>query len=411
VVVHVEQGPSSGSGGTDFSRGGKAGTNRALNVMRAGAAIVVCVGHVRGYLLKPLAGHNYGPATSVMYALTSLGHGAVMVFFVLSGYFVGGSVIRGRARAAFRWSTYLTARTLRLWLVLVPALVLTAILDRVGRHAYPHTLLYNDTARAVTHSGLGDFLGNVFFLQSQIVPVYGSNGPVWSLGYEFAYYVLFPLILVGVLGAASSRRWRLAAGALAIGVAAAAGPLVIALFITWLAGAWIAWKEVEIRALVGRMGRSRNLARLVTLGALVGAMAVDNVLNGSVNSINVGTYATAVSATVLVILFVPDVRPRPRWADSALHASRHLAESSYSLYAYHVPVVALVATALTPNGPTYSHDPNLAGWALVVGLTLSLIAGGWVFARGTEHYYKPLRARALRRIERRDGTRPEPAQA
>jgi peptidoglycan/LPS O-acetylase OafA/YrhL len=212
-----------------------------------------------------------------------------------------------------------------------------------------------------------------------------------------------------VLGAASSRRWRLAAGALAIGVAAIAGPLVIALFITWLAGAWIAWKEVEIRGFVWRLGRIRNLARVLTLGALVGAMAVDNVLNGSANSINAGTYATAVCATVLVILYIPDVRPRARWADSTLTASRHLAESSYSLYAYHVPVVALVATALTPDGPTYSHDPNLTGWALVVGLTLALIAGGWVFARGTEHYYKPLRARLVRRIEQRRGIQSDPS--
>src|SRR4051794_10213043 len=101
-------------------------TNRALNVLRAAAAITVCVGHVRAYLLKPLEGNDFGAITSVMYALTSLGHGAVMVFFVLSGYFVGGSVLRGQARGTFRWSTYLTARTLRLWLVLGPAPCLTA---------------------------------------------------------------------------------------------------------------------------------------------------------------------------------------------------------------------------------------------------------------------------------------------
>jgi peptidoglycan/LPS O-acetylase OafA/YrhL len=380
-------------------------TNRALNVMRAGAAITVCLGHVRAYLLKPLDGNDFGALTSGAYALTSLGHGAVMVFFVLSGYFVGGSVIRGRARGTFRWSTYLTARTLRLWLVLVPALVLTAILDRIGRHAYPDSDMYGDTARAVTHSGLGDFIGNVFFLQSQIVPVYGSNGPLWSLGYEFAYYLLFPLIVVGVLYGATSGRRHLAAVPLIILIAVVAGPDVIALFITWVAGALIAWKEPELRAFLKRLGRLLNPARVVTLIALVGAMAVNKVLNGAVGHITIGTYATAVCAAALVVLYLPDVAPRHRLVGSALNGSRHLAESSYSLYAYHLPVLALLSTVLKPSGEAFtgSLNPGLGGWALVAGVTLALIAGGWVFARGTEHYYKPLRARAIARITARTG--------
>jgi peptidoglycan/LPS O-acetylase OafA/YrhL len=381
---------------------GAGGTNRALNVMRAAAAFLVCVAHVRRYLLKPLEGNDFGPLTELAYALTSLGHGAVMVFFVLSGYFVGGSVLRGRARGTFRWSEYLTARTLRLWLVLIPALILTAILDRVGRLAYEDTDMYRDGARAVENSGALDFLGNAFFLQTQVVPVYGSNGPLWSLGYEYAYYLLFPLILVGVFGRGTAGVRRLAAAVLIAAIAAIAGPLVVALFVAWLAGALIAWKEPEIRVLLRRLGRLLNPARAVTLVALVGAMLVNKVLGGSVDQITVGTYATAACAFVLVALYVTDVAPRRRWADSALNGSRHLAESSYSLYAYHLPVLALLSTAMTPSGPAYTGwlDPGLAGWALVAGVTAALVAGGWVFARGTEHYYKPLRSRAIARLRR-----------
>jgi peptidoglycan/LPS O-acetylase OafA/YrhL len=29
------------------------------------------------------------------------------------------------------------------------------------------------------------FLGNFLFLQSIVSPVFGSNGPLWSLSYEF----------------------------------------------------------------------------------------------------------------------------------------------------------------------------------------------------------------------------------
>ncbi|MCW2669128.1 MAG: acyltransferase 3 [Frankiales bacterium] len=370
--------------------------NRALNVMRAAAAITVCVGHVRAYLLKPLEGNHFGAPTRVAYALTSLGHGAVMVFFVLSGYFVGGSVLRDRARGSFRWADYLTARTLRLWLVLAPALLLTALLDRIGRHAYPHSEMYGDTARAVVNSGLGDMVGNLFFLQPHVVPVYGSNGPLWSLGYEYAYYLLFPLVVVGV-AVGTGRARRLAAVPVIVAVALVTGPQVMALFVTWVAGALIAWKEPALRARVGRLGGLRNAARVVTLSALVGAMCLDKVLGGGVGHPTVGTYATAVCTAALVVLYLPDVRPRHAWVDSALTGSGHLAESSYSLYAYHLPVLALFSTVLTPNGRAFtgSHRPDLTGWGLVLGVALALIAGGWLFARGTEHYYKPLRDRAI----------------
>ena len=103
----------------------------ALNTLRAAAAIIVCLGHVRGYILVPRA-EIRGAFNEGMYALTSLGHGAVMVFFVLSGYFVGGSVIRGRRRGTFRWADYLISRSIRLWVVLIPALLLTLIADRIG---------------------------------------------------------------------------------------------------------------------------------------------------------------------------------------------------------------------------------------------------------------------------------------
>ena len=39
---------------------------------------------------------------------------------------------------------------------------------------------------------------NAFFLQTIVGPTFGSNGPLWSLAYEWWYYVLFPLALGAV---------------------------------------------------------------------------------------------------------------------------------------------------------------------------------------------------------------------
>ena len=43
--------------------------------------------------------------------------------------------------------------------------------------------------------GVATFLCNLISLQSQFCAPYGSNAPLWSLGFEWFYYLTFPLIL------------------------------------------------------------------------------------------------------------------------------------------------------------------------------------------------------------------------
>jgi hypothetical protein len=40
-----------------------------------------------------------------------------------------------------------------------------------------------------THSLIA-FLGNFAFLQTICVPIFGTNGPMWSLANEFWYYII-----------------------------------------------------------------------------------------------------------------------------------------------------------------------------------------------------------------------------
>ena len=63
----------------------------------------------------------------------------------------------------------------------------------------------------------------------------GTNGPLWSLSYEVAYYLLFG-IAVFARGA-----WRLLLVAL---IALLAGPRVLILLPAWLAGVW-AWRMIK----------------------------------------------------------------------------------------------------------------------------------------------------------------------
>ena len=124
-----------------------------------------------------------------------------MIFFVLSGFFIGGSVFHKISDGTWGWGDYLANRLSRLWVVLIPALVLTFAFDEAGIFLTGGNG-YNGEFNQMIHSGpmlngrldtgFLCFLSNLFFLQTIISPVFGSNGPLWSLCNEFWYYIIFP---------------------------------------------------------------------------------------------------------------------------------------------------------------------------------------------------------------------------
>ena len=81
---------------------------------------------------EAIARHN--PLTVAAYLVSGLGHQWVIVFFVLSGYLVGGSVLRSVRTGSWSWRAYLLARLSRLYVVLLPALLLGGALDWLGMH-------------------------------------------------------------------------------------------------------------------------------------------------------------------------------------------------------------------------------------------------------------------------------------
>jgi len=145
-----------------------------------------------------------GLLAKAFYFLTGFGHEAVMVFFVISGFLVGGKVWSLYQEGRFEWRRYLADRLSRLYAVLFVALLLGAVLDWVGylyfnkyglyNHGYQGAIAVFRTA-PIDQMGWEDFLVNGLFLQTILGPTYGSNGPLWSLAYEWWYYILFPLLL------------------------------------------------------------------------------------------------------------------------------------------------------------------------------------------------------------------------
>ena len=161
--------------------------SKRLDATRAVAAGMVVICHFRGHYFLPYAELDSSSRNIInflLFSITRLGRESVIVFFVLSGYLVGGNALSHAFLNRFRISDYLVKRFTRMWIVLIPALLLGFLCDTLSIHL-KSTLVIDDFYNLKT------VVGNVFFLQGIKVPVFGSNAPLWSLAYEFWYYIIW----------------------------------------------------------------------------------------------------------------------------------------------------------------------------------------------------------------------------
>ena len=210
-----------------------------LDFVRFFAAFLVLLHHAR---------YVYDPGSP----LFSLGHEAVIVFFVLSGYVIA-YVTESKERTL---RDYTIARLARIYSVVVPAILLTGVLDYLGYSINPAA--YPAGAQAWDHIPLrviGSllFLNQVWLLSIQLF----SNVPYWSLGYEVWYYVGFALVTY--LGARQGR-WLFVILALLI------GPQVILLMPLWWGGVYLYRSEI-LRRIPYRLSWVFLLLSLVGLAA------------------------------------------------------------------------------------------------------------------------------------------------
>jgi peptidoglycan/LPS O-acetylase OafA/YrhL len=109
------------------------------------------------------------------FLLTRIGDEAVMVFFVLSGFLVGGQVIRHLREGRFDLMSYTADRATRIFVPLVPACILTAVLIRFLTSQSP---------------GIAAVLLNMVGLNGVLVETLQFNAPLWSLAYEIWFCVI-----------------------------------------------------------------------------------------------------------------------------------------------------------------------------------------------------------------------------
>ena len=168
------------------------GRQNNFDFIRFFAASLVVFSH--SYMLS--LGHGQTePLMVLTNGQTTLGHLAVMVFFITSGFLITQSFDKSRDPFLF-----LKARILRIF----PALILVALLSVFLLGPLVTTLSIDSY---FTSKATYDYLGVVlFFPMKYFLPgvfeqnVYEGvvNGSLWTLGYEFICYII--VLLFGILG-------------------------------------------------------------------------------------------------------------------------------------------------------------------------------------------------------------------
>ena len=358
--------------------------------MRGFAALLVCAGHLRAFLLvDSVQIHTANILVMPLYFLTGFGHQAVIVFFVLSGFFVGGGVVKLFSQNKWSWKQYVLRRLTRLWIVLLPALLLTLLFDLIGQHLAPaeyqgifHNLYHSGPALdAPADLGFRVFLGNVFFLQTIVTPVFGTNDPLWSLANEFWYYLLFPLLLAGF----KAPNWtaKMMFLGMAIGVLVWLPKPVLFLGLIWLLGVMV-YLAVQKESVKKQVSQKWFLVPAVCLAlgslfltkARLAWLETDYFIGGA------------------FALLIASLAAKNHVSRAYASVANALGETTYTLYLTHFSFLVFI---FFTSFKGHKLQPDLLGMLSFLGVLIGTVIYTtmiwWCFERNTELIRKRIEAK------------------
>lgn len=358
-----------------------------LNFSRGMAALLVLFFHIRTTLVVPyesLEAHT-GLARAV-FSISTFGHDAVIIFFVLSGFLVGGAVLKMDTVSSRDLWEYGIDRGVRIGPVLLAATTLAIVLQRVMP-------LSGCSDNAVT------ILGNALALQNILVKPLCNNLPLWSISNEVVYYLIFPVIIAAIARAFSM---ALAVALTCVGLicllSVSMVPLddtnIIVDFPFWLIGAalWFA---------PARFYRLQWLAVLLLAGALLfGRLEFGK----SVFWLR-DAFLSAAFSFLLATFFdrpVPQKGIRAKIANFAAKWSRWFADLSFSLYVTHYPLIKLYAYIMLGSGHPAVRYASITPRILLqfAGLGVSCILVAFCFSALFEQPRRMFKNAVIRRLQR-----------
>lgn len=165
------------------------------------AAIYVVIHHCRwllteNYSFRTLKTFNLENITTKLLIPFRFGHEAVIFFFVLSGYVIHYSTTK--YRNSFNFTGYFKKRVNRIFPPLLFALIITFLLDYFGKDILKLSTYVEGSkyfGLVVDNLNWQTFLANFISLQELNLNInhFGSNVALWSLSYEWWFYLMYPL--------------------------------------------------------------------------------------------------------------------------------------------------------------------------------------------------------------------------
>lgn len=352
-----------------------------LDGLRGLAALYVMLGHARwllwegfseGFVTHPERYSFLGKIAAYASLSVYYGHQAVIFFFVLSGFVIhlrySRALLENKSTATFDLFPFLLRRLRRIYPLFIFAMLLTLVLDQIGiaQHysIYFHATPYNLINLSVTPDySLQTGLSNMFLLP--LSPAWGSNGPLWSLRFEWWFYIIYPVfwlisryslkiasVVVFLLFLFSLIGWL--------------GPIsqpqtLVSAFPAWWLGALLA--DVYTGRLKLRFSRIAWLSLLFLVLPFLVAPLVE--IDGSVQDLLWAFGFTGLIAACLA------------WQNSGrslayLERLHFLGNISYSLYVIHFPLLALMGGWLMSQAPDHTLPQDFT-W-IVIGSAVCIVA-------------------------------------
>lgn len=351
-----------------------------LDAVRFFAALLVLCGHARGLLLVGIERvENPSIFVKGVYFLSGLQHEAVVVFFVVSGFLIGGKVWDLIRIGCFDFRAYLIGRFTRIYIVYLPSLVLVAVLNMIGYLFLSETRLYGE--RPLFPSGVSSgwtfdqIPCHLLSVQGVMCAPWGANPPVWSLGFEWVLYLIAPAVFYAALTLPS---WISLGLISAVMLPVVSNPEIIFWSVIWLTGTvgCVVSERLNLNKSIGWTGAV----------LFIGALVVSRLKIATITATDLAAAAGIGAAFACQTLVRCPVNSR---------LLQRGARFSYSLYLIHLPVCLLFG-ALLERFARWPHtlvQPDAIGlgvFALTIGVGL-LIA--LLFAMATED-----RTAAMRRL-------------
>ncbi|WP_179374539.1 acyltransferase family protein [Winogradskyella wichelsiae] len=294
-----------------------------LDLIRFIAAFIVLTVHVRGYLFVeygslPIEEKNI--FITLFYFITRLGKESVIVFFVLSGFLVGGKSIERLIKGTFNSKVYLLDRIIRLYIPLIPALILTFICGLITHFKFSFL----------------ELIGNIFSLQGVFSESFMGNAPLWSLAYEFWFYMI--IFSIGIF--IYSKKYRIVGFFLLFTNLIIFSILDSTFLFSWLIGALIYFlKPVKLN--IGLL----ILSFFMIIMSIVGIQF--KIETKSIDKLIFMEYIPNVKALILILsLFIGIliqqlllIEPQKKFWKSLNKYGSKLAAFSYTLYLIHYPLL------------------------------------------------------------------------